>query len=78
MLGLTPGPLSQCSLYGRIERAEKLRSVLFGNRRWPAGIYSEFPEVPRYFTPSECVAYVHLRKLLAGRRDDARTFLQTA
>jgi hypothetical protein len=53
--------LSQCSLQGRIKRAEKPGAVLLGQRSWCAGIRSELPEVPRYFATDECVAYIIAR-----------------
>ena len=70
------GRLSQCSLHGRIKRAEKSGPVLLGQRSWPAGIRPELPKVPGYLTTGERIAYIRLRPLFAGRGDDARPFFE--
>ena len=72
------GRLSQCSLHGRIEHAEKPGAVLPGQRSWPAGIRSELPEVPCYLATDERVTYIRLRPLFAGRGDDPRSLFETA
>src|SRR5271166_4570077 len=72
------GRLSQCSLQGRIECAEKPGPVLLGQRSRSAGVRSEFAEVPRDLTTSKGVTYIRLRPLFAGRGDDARAFFETA
>jgi len=63
--------LSQCSLQGRIECAEKLGPVPLGERRWAARIRSELPEMLRYLTADECATDIRLSPSFAGRGDDA-------
>ena len=40
----------QCGLCGRIQRAEKPRPILLGQRRRPPGILSKLPQTPGYIT----------------------------
>ena len=63
--------LSQCSLQGRIECAEKPGPVPLGERRWAARIRSELPEMLRYLTADECATDIRLSPSFAGRGDDA-------
>jgi hypothetical protein len=77
-LGSAAGRLSQCSLHGRIKRAEKPGAVPLGQRSRSAGIRSELTQVPGYFTTDERVTDIRLRPLFAGRGYDARPLFETA
>jgi hypothetical protein len=76
--GSGAGRFSQCSLQGRIKRAEKSGPVSLGQRSWSASMRSEFPEVPRDLTTDERVPYIRLCPLFAGRGDDARPIFEAA
>ena len=67
----------QCSLHGRIECAEKPGAVPLGQRSRSAGIRSELTEVPRDLTTDERVTDIRLRRMFAGRADDARPIFET-
>jgi len=77
-LGSSSSRLSQCSLQGRIEDAEKPGAVSLSQRGRSTSIRSELPEVPRYLATDECVPDIRLRPLFSGMRDDARPFLSAA
>ena len=70
--------LSQCSLQGRIERAEKPGPVTLGERKWAARIRSELPEVPRYLTADESVTNIRLGPSFANGGGDARPLAASA
>ena len=72
------GRLSQCSLQGRIECAEKPGPVTLGERRWAARIRSDLPEVPRYLTADKSVTDIRLGPSFANGGNDARSLLETA
>lgn len=70
--------LSQCSLQGRIERAEEPGPIRLGQRGWPAGVRPQLAQVPSDLTTGKRIADIRLRPLSSGRGDDARALLEAA